>query len=683
MTGPTHCHHVPVPTAAQTDRGPRAASGAGLALGLLCVGLAVAVLVAALAGHRPLVGADMARGIVAGVAFGGLGGLIVWRRPRLTLGWLMLAVGLSNAASTAADTWATTALVTSPGSLPGGTWAYWFAGWAWVPGYLLPVTSLLLLFPTGRVPSSRWRPLGWLAALTVVVATVGWALTPYEDQDFAPHPAFGEMTSPLSVPGAGALVAVSLPAFLLGALGCLASLAVRWRSARGPERTPLLWVLVAGGTTLLLFGAALSLGSYVPGLVAAAMVPLPAAITVAVLRQGLWQIDLLLSRTMVYAGLTVVILVAYAALVAGAGLALGDLGDGERLLALVAAAVATQPVHGRLQRGVNRMLFADRDEPWAAVDRLAERLEGAQHDVVPTVVLTVTRALRLPWAAIDAPGRPRVQHGSPGPVEVAVPLLHRGREVGTLRVSPRVGESGLGGRERDLLDRLARHAAVATHAAALQEDLQHSRERLVLSREEERRRLRRDLHDDLGPALSAAAMKLEAAGVLVDTDPGRARTMLARAEEALRASVADVRRIVDDLRPPSLDGLGLVGALREALDQFEGGPIALTLRVDPEVAALDGMPAAVEVAAYRIAAEAVNNAVRHARPGTVSVALSLADGDLVVDVADDGSGLTEELEVGVGLESMHERAAELGGSCSLTSGPDGTRVVARLPLEGS
>ena len=671
------------PPSPPIPRGSVAASRAGAALCLLCVGLVLVVVVAAVAGHTPLVAGDLARGVVAGLAFGGLGGIVALRRPDLSLGWLMLVVGLSNAVATAADVWATAALVSEPGSLPGGTWAYWISGWSWAPGYLLVPTLLLLLFPTGRVPSPRWRPAAWLSGVTVVVATAGWALTPYDAQDFPPDPAYGAITSPVEVPGAEVLLAASLPAFLLSALVCLASLVVRWRRARGAERAQLVWVLVAAATVLVLLGVGLSLPTYVPGLVAAAMLPLPAAMAVAVLRRGLWQLDLLLSRTLVYAGLTMAILAGYAALVAAAGVALGDLDEGQRLVALVAAAVAAQPLHGRLQRGVNRMMFADRDEPWAAVDRLAETLEAATHDVLPTVVETVTRALRLPWAAIDAPGRARVQHGSPGGRQIAVPLVHQGREVGTLRVSPRAGEAGLGARERELLDRLARQAATATHAVALQEDLQHSRERLVLAREEERRRLRHDLHDDLGPALSAAAMKLEAAGDLVDTDPVRARAMLSRAGEALRVSVSDVRRIVDDLRPPSLDGLGLTGALRQLLDQFEDGTVVLGLRVDPQVDGLAGLPAAVDVAAYRIAAEAVTNAVRHGRPSAVTVGLSLDERHLVVEVCDDGTGLADGLDVGVGLESMHERAAELGGTCTLASGARGTRVTARLPMEGS
>ena len=662
--------------------GPARAARLGSVLGWLCVGTSLVVVGCVVAGYRPLVGADLARGVVAGVAFGGLGGTVARRRPELSLGWLMLLVGLSNALSVAGDTWAKLALVDGVDSLPGGSTAYWISSWSWAPGYLVPVTLLLLLFPTGAPPSPRWRPVVWGAALTIAVATVGWALTPYDAQDIAPDPVFGPVRSPWHVPGAEVLLQVALPAFLLTVLLCLSSLALRWRAARGTERAQLVWVLLAGSGVVVLFALGFALPALAPVLVATAMVPLPAALTLAILRRGLWQLDHLLSRTLVYGGLTLTILSGYAALVSTAGLALGDLGDGERLVALVVVAVAAQPLHGWLTRGVNRLLFADRDEPWAAVDRLAAELALLGHDPLDAVVDTVVRALRLPWALVEAPGHPPVERGAPGPTRVEVPLVHQGRRVGLLTVSPPRGSEALGPREQQLLDRLARQAALATHAAALQQDLQRSREQLVLSREEERRRLRRDLHDGLGPLLSAAAMKLEAAGDLVTSDPERARAMLVRAQDVLRSSVSDVRRIVDDLRPPSLDGLGLVGAVSEVLDQFEGGPVAMRLSVEAPHVELDRLPAAVEVAAYRIVSEAITNAVRHADPRSVLVGVSLEGGDLVVSVEDDGRGIATDIDLGVGLGSMHERAAELGGTCALDSSALGTRVVARLPRGG-
>ena len=219
---------------------------------------------------------------------------------------------------------------------------------------------------------------------------------------------------------------------------------------------------------------------------------------------------------------------------------------------------------------------------------------------------------------------------------------------------------------------------MAAHAALLTEDLRASRERLVTAREEERRRLRRDLHDGLGPALAAIGMRAGAAESLVRDDPDRAATLLAELQAEITTAVADVRRLVDELRPPAIDEVGLVGALRLAADRLES-PGSPTLVVESE-GSLPDLPAAVEVAAYRIGTEAMTNAVRHAGAATCSLRL-VGGPDLTVVVEDDGRGLPSERRVGVGLNSMRERAAELGGECRVEPRPGGgTRVVARLPL---
>jgi signal transduction histidine kinase len=649
-----------------------------------CVLVVVLTAVITVLGHPPLVPGDFARGLLAGLAYGLLGGVVAARRPELSLGWLMLLVGVSNALTVAADTWARVVLVSEPGSLPGGEWAYWLSTWTWVPGYAIPATLLLLLFPTGSAPTGRWRPLVWATAVVVVAATLAWALTPYEDQDVPPPAEFGDLSSPVSLEGAGVLLAVTLPLFVVCALLCLLSLLVRWRTATATERDQLRWVMVAAVVVIALLGVALALDTYVPGLVAVAMLLLPAAIAVAILRTGLWQLDVLLNRSLVYAGLTLVILGLYAAVVAVAGRALGTLTVDQKVAAVVLAAVAAQPLRDVLQRGVNRMLYGERDDPGAAVRRLADTLDDSSRgtDVLPAVVETVARTLRLPYVAIDTPGRPTVEYGTEAGSQVQVPLLYQGRHVGMLRASARAGETRIGSRELTLLADLSRHAAVASHAAALQEDLQRSREHLVVSREEERRRLRHDLHDDMGPALAATAMKLEAARDLVIAEPQRAIGLLDGAAETLRATVAGVRRIVDDLRPPSLDGLGLVGAFQEKLDQFDDARVELRLVVEPQVAELAGLPAAVDVAAYRIASEALTNALRHGVPTAVEVRLATHDRQLVVTVADDGAGLEPDVSAGIGFESMHTRAAEIGGTCTLTSRAGaGTTVVARLPLD--
>lgn len=629
------------------------------------------------------VGADLMRGLAGSLGFGVLGGLVASRRPRLPLGWLMVAAGLSNAVSSSLDALAYWALGRGDDGLAQA--AYWFASWTWAPGYLLPVTLVLLLFPTGRPPSRRWRPVAVLSWAVVLMACSGWALTPYERRDFPPPPAFADAEPVLAVQGAELLLTVALPLFLACALASVASVVVRWRRAepRSMERDQLSWLVLAAVVLAGLFALALVTPGAGPGLIAAAMVAVPLALTVAILRRGLWQLDLVLDRSLVYGGLTLAVVLVYAALVWFAGRLTDAVGPDLRIAAVVVAAVATAPLRDRLQLGVNQLLYGDRDDPEAATARLAERLDAATHpaDVLPAVAQGVVRTLRVPWAEVETARGARGAAGTPTGLAVDVPLHYQGRDVGVLRVAPRPGEAELGAREHAVLERLARQAAVAAHAAALSEDLVRSRERLVLSREEERRRLRRDLHDDLGPTLAATAMKLESTRDLVTRDPAAAVAALDVAAERLRSSVAGVRRIVDDLRPPSLDGLGLAGALREQLDQF-GDAAQLRLEVRAPEDVLRTLPAAVDVAAYRIASEAVTNALRHAAPTRVDVLLDVVDGQLALTVTDDGSGMPEHVRAGVGLESVHHRAAELGGTCEVRTRPGvGTVLSALLPLE--
>jgi signal transduction histidine kinase len=226
---------------------------------------------------------------------------------------------------------------------------------------------------------------------------------------------------------------------------------------------------------------------------------------------------------------------------------------------------------------------------------------------------------------------------------------------------------------------------MGNEARALSADLQRSRERLVSAREEERRRLRRDLHDGLGPQLASLTMTAEAARDLISTDPRRAEELLAGVMERAQDAVSDVRRLVYELRPPALDALGLLAALRAYADHHTEGGIRVTVE---SPGALPPLPAAVEVAAYRIAMEALNNVARHASARNCKVGLSLDEGAgmLALEVSDDGRGIEGDYEPGVGLSSMRERAEELGGSCTIEALPSGgTRVTALLPcaLDGA
>jgi signal transduction histidine kinase len=307
--------------------------------------------------------------------------------------------------------------------------------------------------------------------------------------------------------------------------------------------------------------------------------------------------------------------------------------------------------------------------------------------VLPTIVETVARELKLPYAAIVLDGDRSVAAasvGSPVAPTLALPLAHGGspddakplRPLGQLIVAARAPDEPFTPGERRVLDELARRAGAAVHAARLAEELQQSRERLVLAREEERRRLRNDLHDGLGPQLAALAMKLETARNRLAHEP-QAHELFADLIRRTQAAIGDVRRVVYALRPPALDELGLRSALQEWVARYpQGGPdgpqVGLSL---PE--RLPPLPAAVEVAVYRIAQEAVTNVVRHAGAARCAIALAIdgAAGRLTLTVEDDGRGIAAGQPAGVGLSSMRERAAELGGSLAVTRGPEGGTIV--------
>jgi signal transduction histidine kinase len=263
---------------------------------------------------------------------------------------------------------------------------------------------------------------------------------------------------------------------------------------------------------------------------------------------------------------------------------------------------------------------------------------------------------------------------------IDIPLVYQYEAVGRLRVAPREGESSLSGADRRLLEDLARQAAVAVHAARVTAALRQARERLVTAQEEERRRLRRDLHDGLGPALAAVAAQAEAARDLLATQPDTSRGLLADLIVQAQAATADIRRLVYNLRPPALDDLGLLGAIQAQAQKLNQ---TRALNVSVMAGPLPPLPAAVEVAAYRVAQEALANVVRHAAARHCQVTLAVESGTLRLEVADDGRGLPTELEAGVGLKSMRERAEELGGTYAIAANHPGTRVAVSVPLTRS
>jgi two-component system, NarL family, sensor kinase len=623
---------------------------------------------------------------LAFLAFPIVGAILVSKRGGGILGWLFLGVGVTFALGGAAGEYAHYAVQTDPGSLPAGRVLAWIADWLWVPTMGLAI-GLILLFPDGRLPSPGWRWLLRALIATMSVAVVGIALTPgpLAESPFTTNPFGVERAAGLFE----ALSHAQLGVFVFAAVAAFA-LVRRYRRSHGEQRVQIKWFVTAGAVVAALFLVpAVLIATGPEGLVAvsqdaalAGWALLPVAALIAVLKYRLYDIDVVINRSLVYGALTLFVLAVYAGLLAAVEAVFSREGAATSLLAAAVVAVAFAPAKERLQRGVDRMLYGERRDPYRALSQLGARLEAAltPEDVLPAIVEAVTQSLRLPYAAVELRDEdgPHVVASS-GTVRSSVervPLQYRGELVGELAVGLRPGESEFSPADRKLLADLARQAGVAAHAVALTRALQRSRERLVTAREEERRRLRRDLHDGLGPALAGITLQLEVARNQLGGEPAPAREKLLELRAHTQAAIADIRRLVHDLRPPALDELGLLGALREQAARLDG---RLRVTVDGP-GSLPELPAAVEVAAYRIGLEALTNVVRHANAHACTVRVSAA-GALELEIADDGEGLAPDRRAGVGLGSMRERAAELGGTCTIAPGRQGgTRVVARLPL---
>lgn len=472
------------------------------------------------------------------------------------------------------------------------------------------------------------------------------------------------------------------------------------RSRNGVTRRQMRWVvwaaLLSGGGGLLFYILPGVVGGVAvdPNVAGLIVLPFPLAIAIAILRHNLFDIDRLINRTLVYGSLTAVIIGLYILIVGS--LSVLFQARGNLLISLLATAVVAvlfQPLRDWLQQRVNRLTYGDRDQPFDVLARLGQRLENnlTPQETLPTLVATIAETLRLPYVAIvvekaEGSGQKEevVAYGKPVESVAKFPLAYQGQPIGELRVSLRAADEPFTPAELRLLHNIARQAGTAVYAVQLTEQLRRSRRRLVTAREEERRRLRRDLHDGLGPTLAAHLLKIGSARELLAHDPQTTARLLTQLEDGLEGTLEEIRRLVYDLRPPVLDQLGLVGAVQACAAEYERPPANgqkdLTVTVtapDP----LPPLPAAVEVAAYRIAQEALHNVFRHAQASQCAVTLRVQNGALWLEVRDNGRGLPANGRAGVGLQSMKERAAELNGRCVVESLPSGgTRVTAELPL---
>jgi two-component system, NarL family, sensor kinase len=490
-------------------------------------------------------------------------------------------------------------------------------------------------------------------------------------------------------------VTAQLAMVLLTSAAVVGCIVLQYRGTTEPRlRQQVRWVAWGSGTALTLVTAGWFLPEMLTGgpilpwnMLGLSGLPFPIAVGIAVLRHRLFDIDIVINRTIVYGGLTATVIAVY---VATAGF-IGSLVPREgsfatSLLATGVAALAALPIRDRLQRAVNRLMYGDRDEPYRAITRLGERLSASltTEEILPTVVTTVASALRLPYVAIEiGSGAVTAIAAATGDAQdrhlVRMPLVDQGEQIGELIVAPRAPGEAFSRADQQLLAGLAHEAGRAARSVRLIAEVERSRRQLVAGREEERRRLRRDLHDGLGPAVAGARLKVEAARSLAARRADDAASLLDELDADLAGLLEEVRRISRGLRPPALDELGLMPALRAQASNFtvESG---LDLRVEGPVE-LPPLPAAVEAAAYWIALEALTNVSRHSAATHCRVRVHLGDG-LEVEIEDDGVGIRPETPRGVGLTAMRERAAEVGGTFQVEPRADagGTRVVAHLPL---
>lgn len=628
-----------------------------------------------------LAGFDAITGL-ASVAFAVVGAALLVRRPENRLAWVFLAMAATSVVAGSGAAYAQQAL---EHGWPAARFVAWLADFMAPPTVGLVAGVLPQLFPTGRTLSPRWR---W-----PLLAAFGFTLlTPIGNGFYPQHlESVSSLSNPYAIPGAKqvfeALITIAAPLGLVALIGTVGSLMLRWRRAKRDERQQLKWFAVA--VCLLPIPVALHDASnqkVTNAIISALFVLISLTIGAAILRYRLYDLDLVISRTVAYVAVSAVVAGLYLAIVGMVEAATSrSAPSAVHVIAAVAAAAAFHPLRVRVQRAVDRLFYGDRTRPYDAVAGLAHRLESAlaPEDVLPTVVRTVAGALRLPYVGIElheSDGWHLVaEHGKLRGAADVYPMTYQGAAVGRMLVCARGPGEALDAADRRLLADLARQAGVAAQAARATIALLRSRAELVTAREEERRRLRRDLHDGLGPTLAGVTMGLHATQTFVDRDPAEAKRMLAGLETQVEEAIADIRRLVYGLRPPALDEFGLVRALQLHATRIETEPSGFEIVIDSPLDGLGRLPAAVEVAAYRIVTEALTNVTRHAHARTCTVRLCF-NGALELDVIDDGRGLDPTQPPGVGITAMRERAAELGGLLAIESLHPGTRVHARLPV---
>jgi signal transduction histidine kinase len=619
------------------------------------------------------------------IVYGAVGWVLLSRLGRPVV-WLVVGCAFGGAVAALSMQW--TEYQAERPDLPALPLLASAQSWAWIPGTL----ALILVAPwlVRRGPLDR---VGRIGATVGAAVSVGHMLVRWTD----PYPwPEGSSVMPFAIRDTGWLDRIEQidrgfnAAIVVVGLAAAADVARRWYAAATIDARRGLGWLAVGGALMTVAFAPLALPAAWTADLPVATTPLihlasqlffPAALLVAVLGQQLWGLRLTVSRAVAWTLLTAVLVAGYAVLVSVLGLLLPGLADGvEQLAAAALLAAAVDPIRRFVQRRVDRLVHGDARRPLDAVDRVGSRL-GAASDptrLVSGVLDGIVESLRLAGASIDvaaAGSTQRIAVGRDGTEGVVLPLVLDGDLIGSLTAWPRPGER-LDQVTRRALDALVPTVAVAALLAVKADELAESRARVVHARDEERRAVRRELHDGLGPALAGVGYGIAAARTMLTSDPAGAGHLLDRLQCELDSRVEEVRALAREMVPPILIEAGLAPALLELADRHRMGGLDVVVDVDRRIE----LGSTTDHALYGIASEALRNVVRHAQATRCRISLHVDHGSVELSVCDDGVGIAPGRPSGVGLQSMRERADAIGAQLSVAPGASGgAEVRVRIP----
>ena len=603
---------------------------------------------------------------------GAAGFVVAWARPRNGIGWLLIAAVFFQMINLLSGAYAQLEYATStPG--PFAFSSAWVGAWTWVPSLFLPVAVLPAIYPTGRPESRVSRVLVWSGLLGIAGLCFMLAAGPDAASDVVPglHMSYGE-------PPAWLVVAVAIPtvaALGFAVVGGLLVAVIRTFRASGPERAQMMWLLVP----IIIFFVTFYVVDVPWAPPSYALIGV--AVAIGVLKYRLLDIEVVVRRTLFYVPLIALV----ALVVAGMSTLITRVTPSGPLPVLGAAAVVAVlvgPLSGLLRRGVDRLVLGARADPAKVVAHVVARGEVApSDDPLCSLLEALVEAVGISYAAVtDTRDEPLAHVGGPTSRTVHFELHAGGEHVGALALAP--PRDAVGTR---IASALVPHVASVVRTQRLAADLEIERGRALAATIIERERIRSDLHDGLGPALSGISLGLQAADLSITGDEPVVRTILRRARDEADSAVREVRRVLDALGPVVLEDQQLSVAIHTAagrlgFDSTTGPSFTCTSR------GTTGLPKHVEEAAYLIAGEALHNVARHAHATHCHVGLAGRDGVLELHITDDGIGLADVTAsrppACLGIDSMRRRAHELGGTFQLSPGPTGggTAVHVQLPL---